>query len=412
MISIPNPDFLMPVRHGERLFTFPFSGTELVKLDLLCEAGSAFQSMKLSAAAANKLMMVATQGMNSAELSEFFDFRGILIESNSDVLQASTTFYFLRRYADELLPIVYDIVSRPAFNNDDFEVWRARRKKKIMHLEQKTDAMARRMFYGSLFDENHPLGRFASAADADSLTLDTVKSFHHNRYSPEKMTVVVAGNVDDTLVGKIDEMFTKDGDAVQLMPLAQEREVSGQRLEKKMDGATQVSLRIGRLLPLAWDSMDYARFMLLTTVLGGYFGSRLMSNIREDKGYTYGINARTQIYRGIIIFYIVADVAAETANDAVDEVWRELERLRNEPIPESELELVKTVMAGDFLRSVDGIFERSARFCDMYGTCVDESLTLNLRKAINETTAAQLQELAQRLLCPETMVCCLAGNLR
>jgi len=412
MISIPEPEFLMPVRHGERLYAFPFSGTELVKLDLLCEAGAAFQPLKLSAAAANKLMTVATQSMDSAALSEFFDFRGILIESNSDVLQASTTLYFLRRYADELLPVVHDIVSRPAFNNDDFEVWRAQRRKKIMQFEQKTAAIARRMFYSTLFDEQHPLGGFATVTDADILTVDAVKAYHQSRYSPEKMTVVVAGNVDDALIGNIDELFTKGSNSAVLMPLTSGLDIHGQRLEKKMDGATQVSLRIGRVLPLAWDSMDYARFMLLTTVLGGYFGSRLMSNIREDKGYTYGINARTQIYRGVIVFYIVADVAADTANAAVDEVWHELERLRTEPIPDGELELVKTVMVGDFLRSVDGIFERSARFCDMYGTCVDERLTSNLRAAINETTAAQLQELAQRLLCPEDMACCLAGDLR
>ncbi len=157
--------------------------------------------------------------------------------------------------------------------------------------------------------------------------------------------------------------------------------------------------------------MDYARFMLMTTVLGGYFGSRLMSNIREDKGYTYGIYARTQIYRGVIVFFITADVAGGMAQAALDEVNKELELLCKEPVADEELELVKTVLAGDFLRSVDGIFEKSARYCDMLGTCVDERLTDNLRSALQDTTPAQLQELAQRFLNPSDMTVCLAGAL-
>ena len=134
-----------------------------------------------------------------------------------------------------------------------------------------------------------------------------------------------------------------------------------------------------------------------------------MRNIREDKGYTYGIYARTQIYRGCIVFYITADVAANTADDAVSQVFHELEQLAACPVSEDELALVKNVLVGDFLRSVDGIFELSSRYCDMLANGVDECLTDNLRKALNETTAAELQELAQRLLRVEEMTVCTAG---
>jgi predicted Zn-dependent peptidase len=86
-----------------------------------------------------------------------------------------------------------------------------------------------------------------------------------------------------------------------------------------------------------------------------------------------------------------------------------LRKLAEEPVSEEELNLVRVVMAGDFIRSVDGIFERSARFCDMLGTDITETLTDNLRVAVNETTAADLQELAQRLFKPDDMTVCLAG---
>lgn len=136
-----------------------------------------------------------------------------------------------------------------------------------------------------------------------------------------------------------------------------------------------------------------------------------MSNLREDKGYTYGIYARTQVYRGVIVFYITADVAGSAACEAEKEIMYELQRLVDEPVSNEELDLVRTVLAGDFLRSVDGIFERSTRFCDMLGTDLDERFTDNLREAIQTTTPADIQRLAANYLAPEQMIVCCAGAL-
>lgn len=415
MIAIPDTSTLVPVRQGDNLYLFPFSGTELVKLDLLFEAGSAYQQRKLCASATAKLMTVATQSMDSAQVAEFLDFRGIICQPEAEVLQTTITFYFLRRYADELLPLVREMICRPRFDMADFEVWRKNRRQEILKHEMKSATIARRMFYEALFGQEHPLGRYATAADVDSLTVDDVKAHHAAYYGLDRMTIVAAGNVeglfhDEEWVMRKEELLGASANPSLLTPPSS-LEKASPLLQSPLSGATQASLRIGRVMPLSWDSMDYARFLLLTTVLGGYFGSRLMSNIREDKGYTYGIYARTQIYRGVIVFFITADVAAGKANAAIDEVRKELERLCNEPIPDEELELVKTVFAGDFLRSVDGIFERSARFCDMFGNNVDERFTDNLRRALADTDTAQLQELAHRYLNPDDMTVCVAGAL-
>jgi predicted Zn-dependent peptidase len=171
-----------------------------------------------------------------------------------------------------------------------------------------------------------------------------------------------------------------------------------------MPSAVQSSLRIGRVLPLAWHDLRYAQFMVLSTVLGGYFGSRLMSNIREDKGYTYGIYSQTHVYRDSIVFFITAEVAAQATGPAVSEVMREIERLQQQPIPEEELERVRNVMMGDFIRSIDGTFELSERYRQMYFTDVTEQLTTNYFDAVQHVTPAQLQTLAQHLLTDLTTV--------
>lgn len=415
MITIPDIATLVPQKHrlsgGGDIYCFP-GATEFVKLDVVFEAGSMYQPQSTCATAALKLATKATAGMDSSSLAEFLDYRGVIVDSTITPMQAVLTVYMLRRHAAEVLPVVADMLKRPAFAPADFVVWQSQRRQELATLEQRTSHVARRMFYQTLFGENHPLGRYAVASDVDKLSLDTVRGYFRDRFHLENSMIVVSGKTDGELDDIIDTHFGTAGPMRLMTPVAltmPEKQTAPQTIHTCMPDAVQTSLRIGRVLPLRWDEPDYAGFLILTTALGGYFGSRLMQNIREDKGYTYGINARTQLYRGVIVFNIMADVAGGMADAAVHEVMRELQRLCDEPMGEDELQLVKTVLAGDFLRSVDGVFELSSRYCDMVGASITEKLTDNIRAAINEATAGQLQELAQRLLKCEDMTVCLAG---
>lgn len=417
MITLPATDTLQPQVHrlsnGRMLYAFPSESTELIKIDLLWEAGTAYQHHKLSAVAANNLFSTASSSLDAEQLAEFIDYRGILVDSNVDTLRASSTFYTLYRHADDLLPVIADLVQCPAFPEREFEVYRNKRRQEILASQQKSTDVARRLFYETLFGSNHPLGRYADPEDANQLRLEAVKEFYIQHHDISDMDIVVAGKVDERLIDAINRhlgngrSLSVQRHEVMQMP---ERE-EGRHVERALSGAAQATIRIGRVLPLPWDSMDYARFMVLSTLLGGYFGSRLMSNLREDKGYTYGIYSRTQIFRGLIVFFITADVAAGSVDDAEKEILHELQRLIDEPVSEEELNLVKVVLAGDFLRSVDGIFERSARFCDMMGTDVDERLTDNLRQALADATPADLHRLAATYLAPDTMTVVRTGAL-
>ena len=180
-----------------------------------------------------------------------------------------------------------------------------------------------------------------------------------------------------------------------------------------VEGAVQNSLRIGLRLPFGWCDRDYATFMVLSTILGGYFGSRLMTTIREEKGYTYGIYSMTRMRRDSLSFGIISDVAAERA-DAVADIVAEMRRLCDEPVGDEELTLVRNCMVGDFMRSVDGVFERSERFCQMLTCGIDERFTDNYFDAIEPdnpscATPQRMQAMAQRLFDPEQMVLVSAG---
>lgn len=411
MISLPSSNTLLPqVRpqaSGNNLYVMPSESTELVKLDLLHEAGSAYQPQPLCAAAANSLFTLASGRMDALQVSEFMDYRGIIVEHSQDVFSCQTTFYFLRRHFDELLPVVEQLLHDPAFPQDDFDAWCRKRKQTMQDRLLKSTEVARRLFYQTLFGTTHPLGCYADPQDADRLDRDVVMQYYHSRFMLRD--IVVAGNVDNRMIDTLTALESNTDLESRRRLVTPDTVPSDRHIALTVPRATQTTLRIGRVLPLAWDDLDYARLMILVTMLGGHFGSRLMSNLREDKGYTYGITARTQLYRGVIVFYITTDVATGTADAAEKEIRHELQRLAEEPVDESELQLTKNVLAGDFIRSVDGILERSERFCRMLATGVSEQLTENLREALATTTPTHLMSLAQRWLNPDDMIYCRAG---
>ena len=349
--------------------------------------------------------------MDSASMAEFMDYRGILVENDCQVQTSRVTFYCLRRHASVLLPVVASLFGSMSFSNSDFAAWKQHRRQALLAALQKPSFVARRGFCAAMFGEAHPLGRYADASDIEALTADDVRSFFGERYTPDNITVVVAGEVDDMLLADVARSIPCRSAHMLGAALPAALPDGRRRCIVHIPGTTQTALRIGRVLPLRWDNPDFAAFMLLTTVLGGYFGSRLMSNLREEKGYTYGIYAATQIHRGIIVFHIIADVASGRARQAADEVVHELRRLTEEPVPDDELATVKNVLAGDFLRSVDGVFERSARFCDMLATGVDEQLTENLRQALGTATPQTLQSLAATFLNPDELFVSMAGEV-
>lgn len=413
MLTLPDTATLLPQTHtlaGGTVYAYPSSSTDLVKLDLLYEAGSAYQPQPLCAAAANHLFTVASEDMDARQMAEFMDYRGIVIDRGADTLCCSTSFYFLRRYLDELLPVIHCLVNRPAFPPDHFDAFLHKRQQELLANRLKSREVARRLFYETLFGPNHPLGRYAVPDDALRLGRDTVMRFFHERFRLRSM--IVSGNVDEHLIASLSPLADNVSQPrIDSLALSMPSPLPSAPVTVAIDGAVQTTLRVGRIVPAAigWDTLDYARFMLLNTLLGGYFGSRLMGNLREDKGYTYGIQSCTQIYRGVIVFFIVTDVAAASAVAAEGEIRRELQRLCEEPVPEEELATVKTVLAGDFIRSVDGVFERSERLRGMLSSDVSETFTDNLREALLTTTPGHLLDLARRLLSPDAMLYCRAG---
>lgn len=405
MLQPPSLQPLVPQQYrltnGNTVYYFTNESLQLVKLDFTFEAGSAYQQLKSQAHAANQLMAEATLYHTAQEIADFMDFRGIVIERMADVTQGNISVYFLRKYAAELLPLLNEMFSAPLVTAQLFDAYISRRRLKIAQGFQQTNYVARNHYYELLFGPQSPMGTYAKPDDLDQLTLESVRQFIARHYTLAHAHIVLSGLVDAALLDMVNQHLGQAVDSNPITPYAHQGYQTFEQPCRKhvvVPNAVQSTLRIGNLLSMPWNSAEYAQFMVLNTVLGGYFGSRLMSNLREDKGYTYGVYSQTQVFRGAIVFYITADVAAQATQPAVDEVLHEVRRLQTELIPDVELDRVRNFMMGDFIRSIDGTFEISERYRQMVANSINDQFAVNYLQAVQQVTPQQLQQLAQRHL--------------
>lgn len=389
---------------------FPSESVDILKLDFLFEAGTCYQPLPLCASSTVTLMPVATASCTPQQVAEFVDRRGILIDTNSDLHVTALTAYLLPRYAEEFFPLLREMLTSPAFPESEVQAHCRRSRHRLTTNFQRTAYVARNLFCQAIYGEDRPEGRFAVPADVDRITPALLHDYFQQHYRLDAAVCSLSGHYDDTTLRLFRSCFgdPESGISTRVVTPSEEplRVVSQrQQIRHQLEvSGPQASIRVGRLLPFMAQDADYAPFAVLCTVLGGYFGSRLMRNIREEKGYTYGIHCRTRLYRTSLYFEILSDVATDVVDAALEEVYTEMDDLCQHPVSDEELQVVRSYMEGEYLRSIDGIFERADRWQQLAMLGIDEkSFSERLLHAIHHTTAEQLQQLAQRYLTRDTM---------
>lgn len=393
---------------GERLLLFPDDNIEITKADFIFEAGTSYQQKLLQADATSQLLGICTPRRSVQQIAEMIDGRGAVVDRDMDLLGSTISVYCLPKYAGEIFSLLHEMLTEATFPQHEFDIYCSKRRQQLQGNLQRTGYVARNLFYRALYGEQHPFGRYATPDDVDKLSLQDVAEFYRSSYSLQGAKLQLSGYIDDRLLEyycrsfggrKMQEgqagmerqgrVFGWDDLAPSPRPTVRER--------RRIDGAVQSTIRIGRLLPWRWDDTRYTDFMVLNTLLGGYFGSRLMSNIREDKGYTYGIYSQTDVLRGSTIFYVTADVNGGATDLAVEEIYKELSHLCDEPVSDEELALVKNYMAGDFMRSIDGIFERSDRWRMQQQAGATSLFDQHYCDSVASASPRCLQQLAQQV---------------
>ncbi|MEG0500175.1 MAG: pitrilysin family protein, partial [Rikenellaceae bacterium] len=344
----------------------------------------------------------------SQEIAEFLDFYGIYFDQSVDRDYAIITICSLERFFDKSLDILSRLIASPLFPIEELEIYKNKRKQTIAMQRAKIDYVAREHFVKALYGENHHYGISYDENVYDNLTAEDLKCFYDRFYTRSNLFVVTSGKVTDANFEKLAAMIDSlpAGNGV-IQP--QSEIVQTKKLILPWKEARQSAIRVGRML-FPRTHPDFVKIQVLSTVLGGYFGSRLISNLREDKGYTYSIFSGVVNLEESGYLAITTEVERSVTNQALAEIFVEIAKLREELVPEEELSMVKNVMIGEVLRILDGPFGiADVTIENILSGRGNEYLHSQIRQ-IREITSEELLETARKYMLDDDFVTVIVTN--
>jgi len=353
-----------------------------------------------------------TSKMNAAQIADAVDYFGAFLEVGVSQDSASVVLYTLNKHLKATLPVVEDVIKNASFPQHELVTHLTNKKQKFHVNNQKVANVARKRFSELIFGEKHPYGINVKESDFDAINQSHLNDFYTKYYRANSCKIILAGKINDDVYTLLDEHFggndwlaqnnlSREGIAV---VSASDRE----QLIYKED-ALQSAIRIGKIL-FNKTHPDFQKMQILNTVFGGYFGSRLMSNIREDKGYTYGIGSGIASLQHSGYFFISTEVGVDVCKNALNEIYFEMDRLRTELIPDEELQLVKNYLLGTFLRSVDGPFAMADRFKGIMEYGLSYNYFDNYIATIKNVSASDLRDLAKTYFDKNSMIELVVGK--
>ena len=394
--------------NGVKLYTLAAEEFAVLRVTFVFAAGSSTQQVPFSASAVANLLAEGTRSCTAQEIAEQLDYYGSYFDINIDRDAAYITFCMLSKFFEPTCRLAGEILLRPEFPADEVSAYCAKRRQQLAIERTKADTQAREAFAQALFGPQHPYGRASDEQLYERLTRDDLVAFYRRRYTAEHCFVVCSGRVGEEelqAIAAIAEALPRGGDNRPLCFPAPT--VTPERFVER-PGSVQSALRIGRLL-FPRQHPDFLGMQVVATALGGYFGARLMHNLREVHGYTYGAMAAMVNFQQAGYLAIAAQVGTEVTREALHEIYNEIERLRCEPMPAEELEMVKNMMAGEMMRILDGPFGIADVTIEniLCGT-ENRSIGEQLRR-IRQMRPSDVQQLARRYLAREDLVTVVAG---
>lgn len=379
---------------------------ETVRLDLFFDAGIITSDASI-ATIVQGLIFSGTPEISSVEFHERIDEMGGFIDTDLSLEIAIISIYCLRECLEEIAQLVAKTMNGMCFHEKEVNDTLRSLAQKFNENKQKVKNVAQQQFRNAFFQSDERYARLAEIEHFTNTQVLEMKRFYKERYLKGLTRMTLVGNVEqDTVDALIDlfgtwsleEKFKKEGS----FP------TTGQEISIPVDGAIQTAIRMGRNL-FSKHHPDFIEFHVLNTILGDYFGSRLMSNIREDKGYTYGIGSAVLDLQLTSYFIIVTEVGKDVADATIQEIKNEMSRLQTELVPIDELELVKNYLLGQILKGADGPYAMLDLFnaVDLYG--LDLSYYDEIVRLTKAVTSERLQELAKKYLNWEDFMVVVAG---
>lgn len=378
---------------------------DAVKIDLVFDAGSR-TSVPALASFVNGLLMSGTAKYSAQELSARIDGLGGFFHAETTREGAIVTLYGLRKNIYALFTLLMEAIKEANFPQVEIDQLIKQKQQSFKVSSEKVSFLARRMFTENVF-QNTAYAKVTQYEDYEKVSREALVDFHKTHYLKGLQQVCVVGNLAPTT---IEEMILQLKDFVGNSAsnfLASAENAKGEFRHEK-EGAVQTAIRIGRTM-FNRTHEDFLEFSVMNTIFGGYFGSRLMSNIREDKGYTYGIGSGLAEMKKLGYFFISTEVGKDVADQALAEIKMEMQRMQTELVSDEELDLVRNYTIGQMLKASDGPFAMMDRYLGVADFGLDYDYYTKKIELVKNITAQQVQEMAKKYLNWEDMTVVLAG---
>ena len=409
-VTLPMP-VINYLDNGIPVYEINMGSQEVVKIEIMVRSGRTNEHKHIVARATSRLIREGTREISSADLAEKIDFYGGTLSTPVNLDTASIVLYCLTKHFGQLIPLLADMLYNPSFPEKELQTFIETNQQRLLVDLTHNDVIAYRHITEQIYGAEHPYGYNSQAATYAALTRDDLVKHHREYYVPENMVIFISGRLNSKCMELLNQYIgqVRPGQAPAiLIPAIPANLPSSVRI--KNSGTVQSAIRIGRRL-FPRTHPDHDGFYVLNTILGGYFGSRLMANIREDKGYTYSIHSSldTMTYDGC--WFISTEVSHESIEDALKQSYHEMAILQEKTVPPMELKMVRNYLLGTYLQMVDGPFN----VADVIKTLVIDLVPLSSFEHIVETTRTitptRLRELARQYLNKEDMWEVVVGDI-
>lgn len=417
LFKIPFPEIEeLELKNGIPVHYLHHGSEELMVIYALFNSGKGYEPKAGVTALTGGMLMEGTQKYNALEFAQTMDFYGLRLDVDSGYESATVEMTSLTKHLDHSVPVMAELIRKATLPEEEFEKMKARTLQRLEVQEQKTNFIARKEFRNLIFEDGHPYGRSEGKPEVEIIQVEELRAFYKQQFGLNNLTFIVAGKVPaDQVISLLDTHF---GDA-ELSTLAP-KPVSG-ALGKNTSGTSglhyfekpesmQASIRVGHG-GMTRSHPDFEGMMVVNTIYGGYFGSRLMRNIREEKGYTYGIGSSWLSLKHCGIFIVQTDVGNDYIKDTLAQIRLEMENLLEKGVEDDELTLVKNYLLGNMISSRETPQQLARIVRSMLINGVPISRINQKFDVVQSITPEDIKRLANQYYNPEGLLEVVAGKM-
>jgi predicted Zn-dependent peptidase len=405
-VSIPEA-VCQKLDNGIPLFYVNAGQQPVMRFELVFEAGKWFEDTPGLSYFTGKMLTEGTNSYSAQEIATRFEAMGAFVEVNCGFDHNTLTIHLLTKHLDQILPLVQEMVWQPSFLDVELQKLKHRKKQSLLVDLQKNSFVAARQFTKLVFGEDHPYGRVLEVEQIDGIHQDQLSQFH-GKYMSRYFEIILSGMISDNHLESINQALGQH-DVAKVEPKnVKKTAYSSSHYVLDKEDSLQSSIRLGMPF-INRKHPDYLEMLVVNEILGGYFGSRLMSNIREDKGYTYGIRSGIRCLVHDSIWVVSTDVKKQFREQTLDEIKKEITKLQTELLPNSELETVKNYMLGTLVSSLDTPFALADKFKTIHYSGLDYSYYEAYFQTVNQVSNERIRQLCLQYLQWENMTSVLVG---